>query len=136
MEKDLIPQFALNRDARRKNALLIDSDTDTGWSAAGVAVDGPDKQHHGHKLAPVEVQEDVNWSPASFWCRDLKLFNLATPATSEPGLDSHRAQGAPSGGGLEDRKPATEQGDQGYAPRHPPARRPRPRQDQHQTPNH
>jgi hypothetical protein len=62
VEHDLIPRFALNHESRRKTAFMIDSDTNTGWTAAGVAVDGPDKKFRGHKLAPIDVQEDVSWS--------------------------------------------------------------------------
>src|SRR5207249_4521333 len=73
IEKDLIPQFALNHEPRRKNAYMIDSDTNTGWSAAGVGVDGPDKSFRGHKLAPLDVQEDVWWGPVSFWYPKLRV---------------------------------------------------------------
>jgi hypothetical protein len=80
VENDLIPRFTLNHEPKRKAAFMIDSDTNTGWSAAGVAVDGPDKKLRGHKLAPVDVQDDVSWSAAKFWLRDLKLYPSA-PAT-------------------------------------------------------
>ena len=80
VEKDLIPRFTLNHEPRRKTAFMIDSDTNTGWNAAGIAVDGPDRKMRGHKLTPVDVQEDVSWSAASFWLRGLKLYS-PTPTT-------------------------------------------------------
>jgi hypothetical protein len=82
VEADLIPRFTLNHEPKRKTAFMIDSDTNTGWSAAGVAVDGPDRKMRGHKLAPVDVQEDVSWSAASFWLRELKLHSPT--ATTRP----------------------------------------------------
>jgi Protein of unknown function (DUF3179) len=80
VEADLIPRFTLNHEAKRKTAFMIDSDTNTGWNAAGIAVDGPDRKMRGHKLTPVDVQEDVSWSAASFWLRGLKLHS-PTPTT-------------------------------------------------------
>jgi hypothetical protein len=73
IEKDLIPQFAASTDPRRKNVFMTDSDSNTGWNAAGVAVDG-DKQFRGRRLTPVQVQEDVSWPAAKFWYHDLRLF--------------------------------------------------------------
>jgi hypothetical protein len=92
IEKDLIPQFALNRDRRRKNVFMIDSDTNCGWSAAGVAIDGPDKHYHGRKLAPADLQADVWWGPVSFWNRDLRLFTKPPmkPLTNPAGGEEHR----------------------------------------------
>jgi hypothetical protein len=78
VEKDLIPRFTLNHEPRRKVAFMIDSDTRSGWNAEGVAVDGPDKHFNGRKLSPLEVQEDVSWSAASHWLRELKLHETPT----------------------------------------------------------
>ena len=80
LEIDLVPQFNPVRDAKRKEkgVVMLDSDTNTGWSARGVAVDG-DKQWRGKKLTPVDVRQDVYFSPAQFWYRDLTLYS-PTPA--------------------------------------------------------
>ena len=64
IEADLIPQFRINPDShRRKGAAFIDSDTDSGWTHAGVATDGASR---GKRLSPVLVQEDV-WSRAALY---------------------------------------------------------------------
>jgi hypothetical protein len=75
IEKDLIPRFnpAPARVEKGKTAAFVDSDTGSGWSVMGVAVEG-DKEWRGKKLEPVAVQEDVYLGPARFWCRDLKLY--------------------------------------------------------------
>jgi hypothetical protein len=83
IEPDLAPTFRLNHDARRKSALLVDDDTNSGWSAAGIAVDG-DKSMRGHKLAPIEVQEDVYWGPAKFWIPALTLLERGAVSTTAP----------------------------------------------------
>lgn len=74
LEPDLIPQFRLPRDAKQKEkgVAVVDSDTNTGWSARGVAVDGS-KDWRGKRLTAVDVREDVYLGPAQFWFRDLKL---------------------------------------------------------------
>ena len=82
IEKDLIPRFELNHERRRKDAFMIDSDTGTGWSAAGVAVDGAERQFRGRKLTPIDVQEDVYWGPASFWFPRLELHRPAEAGTT------------------------------------------------------
>jgi hypothetical protein len=127
VEQDLIPQFSANRDGRRKNSFMVDSDTNTGWSASGVAIEG-DKQWRGRKLAPIPVQEDVSWSAVQYWCRGLTLFN---PPASEARLEAHRANDAPSSAPLEDREATAAHRQQGDGPRVPRARRPRPGPSQH-----
>ena len=70
VENDLIPTFKRNTESRRKEAYLIDSDTGAGWSAAGVAVDGP-KEFRGKRLTPVVVQDQLDPAAVQFWfsCR-------------------------------------------------------------------
>ena len=72
LDEDLMPQFEMNHDPRRKSAVWIDSDTNTGWSLEGIAVDG-DKSRKGKKLKPVEIQEDLYWGVEKFWYPDLSL---------------------------------------------------------------
>ena len=82
LEADLIPQFRLPRDAKQKETgvAVVDSDTNSGWSARGVAVDGA-KDWRGKKLTAVDVREDIYLGPAQFWFGDLKLHS-DRPATS------------------------------------------------------
>ena len=113
IESDLIPQFQRNTDRKRK-ALLIDTDTNTGWSLHGVAVDG--KQLLGHKLARIPVQEDVYLAAARFWYPGLVLDRSAKPQS---------ADNAPPRPSLEDREASAAQH---RAANHPRPRRPaRPR---------
>jgi hypothetical protein len=72
IEADLAPRFSLNRDSRRKG-MFIDADTNTGWSSAGVAVDG-EKHRLGRRLTPIDAQEDVYWGVAKYWFPELKLI--------------------------------------------------------------
>jgi hypothetical protein len=130
VEKDLIPRFGPNAAGRRKNSFMLDSDTNTGWNSAGVAVDG-DKQWKGHKLAALAVQEDVALSAVQFWCHDLKVVDASSGL--EAGLEAHGANHAPSTSPLEDRERTAADRQQGNSPRPPRARRPRPSPNQHQT---
>jgi hypothetical protein len=73
VDADLTPRFQSNHDRKRKTAAFVDLDTNSGWSPAGVVVDG-DKTMKGKRLSRVPVQEDVYYRPAQFWYRDLPLF--------------------------------------------------------------
>lgn len=82
VEADLIPQFKRNTSAKHKGAAFIDSDTGSGWTSGGVAVDGPAK---GKKLAAVEVQEDVWWHAAERWYPGLKKHEIrSTTSATNP----------------------------------------------------
>jgi hypothetical protein len=91
--EDMSPRFSLNRDAKRvaAGAYLIDHDTATGWSAAGVAVDG-DKEHKGFKLAPVAVEDGLYWGVMRTWYPELPLYVPPTsmPSDDEPKLDQEK----------------------------------------------
>src|SRR5688572_14488775 len=80
VEIDLCPRFKLNTDKRRPRAAFVDVDTDTGWSAAGVAVDGERK---GQRLAPVAVEEDVYFGVMKRWYPDLVLHD-GSPKSPAP----------------------------------------------------
>jgi hypothetical protein len=69
---DLTPKFSFNPNTKRAGVLLIDSDTDTGWSATGAAVDG-DKTRRGKKLAPLIVEDDLYWGVMKFWYPNLPV---------------------------------------------------------------
>ena len=61
-----------NHDTRRKGAALVDSDTNTGWSVDGIAVDGS-KERKGKKLRAVLVEEDVYWGVMKWWYPEMQL---------------------------------------------------------------
>jgi hypothetical protein len=72
LDEDLMPRFEVNHDPRRKNVALVDSDTLTGWSLDGIAIDGA-KDRKGKKLRTLPVEEDVYWGVMKFWYPNLKL---------------------------------------------------------------
>jgi hypothetical protein len=72
LKGDLIPHFRLNDDPKRKAAVFIDTDTDSGWSASGVWVDGL-KDLKGTRLTPVPVQDGLYWGVMKFWYPGLQL---------------------------------------------------------------
>jgi hypothetical protein len=71
---DLSPRFKLNRDAARaaKGAVFVDLDTDTGWSADGVAVDAK-KEFRSRKLRPFVAEDGLYWGVMKFWYPKLEL---------------------------------------------------------------
>lgn len=70
----LFPRFRLDRDHKIKNAMFIDSDTGSAWSAAGVWVGGQYKKDlQGTRLNPVPVQDHLYWGVMKFWYPDLRL---------------------------------------------------------------
>jgi hypothetical protein len=82
VEEDLVCRFATNRDPKKK-AALIDVDTNTGWSATGIAVEG-EKTMLGKKLRPVEAQEDVYLAVARYWWKDLPVVKGGGEVVTQP----------------------------------------------------
>ena len=79
LKGDLIPHFRLSDNPKRKGAMFIDTDTDSGWSANGAWVDGM-KEYRGTRLTPVPVQDGLYWGVMKFWYPSLRL----SPAHPEP----------------------------------------------------
>jgi len=64
----------LDREHKIKNAMFIDSDTGSAWSAAGVWVGGQyKKEMQGSRLLAVPVQDHLYWGVMKFWYPDLQL---------------------------------------------------------------
>jgi hypothetical protein len=75
-KQELFPQFSLDRNHKFKGAMFIDSDTGSGWSSAGVWVDGMKEfrqELKGTRLTPVPVQDGLYWGVMKFWYPELKL---------------------------------------------------------------
>jgi len=71
---ELFPRFRLDRDHKVKNAMFIDSDTGSAWSAAGVWVGGQFKKElQGSRLIAVPVQDHLYWGVMKFWYPELRL---------------------------------------------------------------
>jgi hypothetical protein len=66
VDDNVVADFQLNTDARRKNVALVDRVTNTGWSWGGSAVDGAAKWK-GRKLEAVPVEEDLYYGVAKYW---------------------------------------------------------------------
>ncbi|HEX3357830.1 MAG TPA: DUF3179 domain-containing (seleno)protein [Tepidisphaeraceae bacterium] len=72
VDGDLMPRFSINHDPRRKSVVFTDSDTNTGWSVEGVAIDGA-KDRKGKKLKAVEIEQDLYWGVMRFWYPGLQM---------------------------------------------------------------
>jgi hypothetical protein len=72
IDEDLSLRFATATDAKHANVVLADADTNTEWSIAGAAVEGP-KETHGKTLTPIPVEDELYWGVMKFWYPDLKL---------------------------------------------------------------
>ena len=70
---DLSPRFRANRDPSRKGVVFIDSDTNSGWNAAGVAIEAK-KEFRGKRLVPVPVEDELDWAVMKFWYPQLELI--------------------------------------------------------------
>jgi hypothetical protein len=75
-KQEYIPRFTLDRAHRFKGAMFLDDDTGSGWSSAGIWLDGlrelrPDLK--GTRLRPVPVQDGLYWGVMKFWYPTLKL---------------------------------------------------------------
>jgi hypothetical protein len=67
---DLTLTFHPNTNPRRPRALFIDSDTNSGWTVDGKAIDGP---LANQKLIPIPLEEDLYWGPMKHWLPTLTL---------------------------------------------------------------
>ena len=68
------------------SALLIDSDTASGWNARGIAVDG-DRSLRGQKLAPIVVDDELYWPVMKYWYPHLErgaILPADVPQHSNP----------------------------------------------------
>jgi hypothetical protein len=73
-KQELFPRFSLDRDHKIKNAMFIDSDTGSAWSANGVWVGGQyKKEMQGSRLIPLPVQDRLYWGVMKFWYPELTL---------------------------------------------------------------
>lgn len=85
IEDDLAPRFTLATDPKRPEVALSDADTNTRWSSAGIAVEGP-PETHGKRLTALPVEEDLYWGVMRYWYADLRLIEgAALTAAAAPG---------------------------------------------------
>ena len=87
-KQDLFPRFSLDRGHKYKGAMFIDSDTGSGWSAAGVWVEGEKDiraEMRGTRLTPIPVQDGLYWGVMKFWYPDLRL-TTTQKSSGTPGI--------------------------------------------------
>jgi hypothetical protein len=93
---DLSPRFRLNRDTTRKDVLFVDTDTSSGWNAAGVAVDAK-KEFRGKRLAAVPVEDELYWGVMKYWYPELQMTSVEAGAPPKV-LELNGAGGAVTAG--------------------------------------
>lgn len=76
----LIPRFSWNTDPRRPRAVLIDSDSNSGWSADGRAVDGP---LTNKRLAAIDLEGHLIWGIVKPWMPQLQPVQLNHAASRQ-----------------------------------------------------
>jgi hypothetical protein len=95
---DLSPRFKPVSDSARsaKGAVFVDLDTDSGWSADGVAVDAK-KEFRNKKLAPVVAEDGLYWGVMKYWYPQLELATVEQPrvATSPSPTTAVSVKGKP-----------------------------------------
>src|SRR5205085_1454696 len=67
---DLTLKFQANINPRRPRALFIDSDTNSGWTMDGKAIDGP---LVNQRLTSVPLEEDLYWGVMKNWLPNVTL---------------------------------------------------------------
>ena len=73
VQDDLRPRFMPNSDMKRKNVVYVDSDTNTGWSINGYAIDGDFMKEHAH-LQRLRVDGATYWGVMKYWYPSLKML--------------------------------------------------------------
>jgi hypothetical protein len=77
VSEDLFPLFLQRKDLRQiPAAVLIDSDTQSLWTADGKAVHGPLK---GEQLREIPVDDGLYWGVMKFWYPQLALLRPDAP---------------------------------------------------------
>lgn len=79
--EDLTPRFSAATDSKHPDVALVDSDTNSEWTAAGAAVQGP-KEIKGKKLSSLPVEDGLYWGVMKFWYPELRLMDAADLAAA------------------------------------------------------
>ena len=72
VDEDLVPVFSHRTFRKFPDAMMIDSDSRSAWTADGRALDGPLK---GKRLKRFDVEDSVYWSVARYWFQNLPLMH-------------------------------------------------------------
>jgi hypothetical protein len=76
VDQDLVPAFAQKKFTKFPSAIMIDSDSNSAWTATGLAIDGPLK---GKKLTPIDIDDALYYNITRFWFRDPPLITPEPP---------------------------------------------------------
>jgi hypothetical protein len=93
---DLFPRFSPITDAKHKNAVWVDSDTNSEWSSAGTMVEGSNPMH-GYAMTSIPVEDDLYWNVMKFWYPDLHFTTDAEIAAAAV-VPSSKSQDKPAAG--------------------------------------
>jgi hypothetical protein len=83
IDLDLFPKFVAANDPKKPNVFMTDVDTNTGWSASGVAVEG-DAKHKGQRLTAIAADSDVYWGVMKYWYPQLELVEIPAEPVVQP----------------------------------------------------
>ena len=95
VEEDLSPRFSPFANPKHSEVILSDADTNTQWSASGVAIDGP-KETRGKKLTPIMVDDELYWGVMKYWYPDLRWVDAATLAAARQAAPAPQAPPRPA----------------------------------------
>jgi hypothetical protein len=70
VKEDLFPTFTLKSDKKHPDAIMVDSDTNSWWSADGKAVDGMLKDT---KMKEIPIEENLYWGVMRYWYPKMTL---------------------------------------------------------------
>jgi hypothetical protein len=79
--EDLWPLFSAKIFPQFPTATMIDSDSDSAWTADGRAIDGKLKGQH---LKPMVVDDEVYLEILQFWYPDIAAMKVVTPPRVVP----------------------------------------------------
>lgn len=81
--EDLTPRFSQIVDARNPKAFLVDSDSNTRWTARGLSL-AADGDFKGRTLTPILAEEAVYWGVMKYWFPDLEPYTSLTGRPDSP----------------------------------------------------
>jgi hypothetical protein len=78
---DLFLRFEPRKDPKLADVRMHDIETDSLWSAGGVAIGG-NLQFRGRRLQPLPVDDDVDYEVMKWWVPELEVYAEAAPAAA------------------------------------------------------
>jgi hypothetical protein len=88
VDQDLIPAFAAKTFTKFPRAIMTDTDSNSAWTAAGLAIDGPLK---GKKLDPIQIDTALYNGVTQFWFGNPPLITPQPPPEIHDKTATHPA---------------------------------------------